>query len=250
MLKQPIFQHKEAWVYKTYDNWCKHYGSPPAVAKEIIEDPKQKVNRILEHFGEVKGKRVIHLFGAGYLQAISLSLLGSKVTVVDVCTESVRYALEVARNAEVSIRYIVTDGMELPLYQSNAAFDLLVMEHGIFHYFYEINHFAQLCHQMLDHGGRFILRDFHPFHKLDVTQSEPKDMGNYFDEQLRECSAHLSYFSEMVRHDMPIVLRKWTMGEIITAFANNGFIIESLDEHPMKSYSHLPGSFTLVALKR
>jgi len=43
------------------------------------------------------------------------------------------------------------------------------------------------------------------------------------------------------------LVRRWNLGEIVTAFAENGFRLNKLVEEPSRDIAQLPGTFTLVA---
>ena len=43
-------------------------------------------------------------------------------------------------------------------------------------------------------------------------------------------------------------MRRWNLGEIVTAIASEGFRIERLIEHPWTECPELPGTFTLTAV--
>ena len=88
-------------------------GSPKQFAEKLRKNPEGPVRYYLDEIGKVKGKRVLNLLGSKGNKAVCLALLGADVTVVDISSENQRYALELVKEAGVSISYIVIDVLEL-----------------------------------------------------------------------------------------------------------------------------------------
>lgn len=63
--------------------------------------------------------------------------------------------------------------------------------------------------------------------------------------------AHQKYFDEDKQASFPkCQLKYWNFGQIISALASAGFVIESLEEGPrFDAHKHLPGDFTVIAHK-
>ncbi len=54
-------------------------------------------------------------------------------------------------------------------------------------------------------------------------------------------------YAEILTQDVPdCMVRRWTLGEIVTAFARD-FKITNLEEHPSWDHAQVPGTFTLTA---
>ena len=45
-------------------------------------------------------------------------------------------------------------------------FDVVFMEGGILHYFYDIDEFMHIMYSLLKNNGKMICSDFHPFTKI------------------------------------------------------------------------------------
>ena len=244
--------NRKAWSYKAYEFWLQKSGPPSEAAAKMKQDPAAMLHH-LEFMGDVKGKKIANLLGSNGRKAIPLALLGAEVTVVDISTENERYAIELAQAAGVEINYIVSDVNNLDLEQIKNSFDIVYLEGGILHYFNDLDRLALIIHTILNEKGRLVLNDFHPFRKIVQTHDNKLVLeGDYFDTNLKLADiAYKPYFPIAEQPDFPdCYLRYWTIGEIITAFAQAGFIIEQLIEEPgYNSFKHIPGLFTLVAKK-
>jgi SAM-dependent methyltransferase len=256
--------NKDAWSRKTYEAWLKGNGTPRELAERLRRNPQKKSAPFQAWLGDVRGKRIANLLGSNGKMAVSLALLGADVTVVDISPENARYALELAEAAEVNLRYVVSDVMNIPEDERPADCDFVVMELGILHWIPDLNRFFQLVFGMLREGGRVILRDFHPVHRklLRWEDGRMTASGNYFDDSCHLGAvpyAHL--LSESEQSELTVaVTRGWTMGEIVTAIAQSGLVIRALHEEsgpiqrwvfppeaPDSIADRLPGIYTIVA---
>ena len=85
--------------------------------------------------------------------------MGADVTVFDISASIQRYAVERAESAEVAIKYQVGDFIELAS-QQDRAFDQVVMELGVVHYFNDLGDFTRALAKLLRPKGRLILNEF------------------------------------------------------------------------------------------
>jgi SAM-dependent methyltransferase len=247
--------NEQAWNQDTYEAWLHRHGAPAEVAPRLKKDPLLRLGNLSRYSTDYHGKRIINLLGSHGLKATALALLGAQVTIVDIAQGNARYACEVAEAADVNIRYIVSDVLALPEVERNASYDLVFMELGILHYFVDLEPLTKLISQLLRTGGRLILQDFHPISTKLITSKGKKHKvtGNYFDPTLITVpvaySKHLP--GEQQSASQQVYERQWTLGEIVTAVARSGLIIERLDEEPNTKIDDigLPKTFTLLARK-
>ncbi|MGZ6503276.1 MAG: class I SAM-dependent methyltransferase, partial [Tumebacillaceae bacterium] len=184
-------------------------------------------------------------------RAVALALLGADATVVDISPSNAAYARELAEAAGVPLHYVVSDLLELPEAELTGDYDLAVMENGILHYFVDLLPVAQIIARLLRSGGRLVLQDFHPISTKLITSKGKKHKvtGNYFDMSLQEGPVAYSAVLEDVPHQVRV--RKWTLGEIVTALADAGLHIRLLSEDPNTKLDDtgLPKTYTIVAEK-
>ncbi|MCE5321967.1 class I SAM-dependent methyltransferase [bacterium] len=252
MQEQQSKANEIAWSYRAYEHWMRYSGRPDQAAAQMKDDPASFIKHELPYLGDVTGKRVINLMGSNGRKAVPLSLLGADVTVVDISPEGARYAEELAEAAGVHIEYIISDVMALPLHEFASSFDIVYMEGGIFHYIADLSGFAQIANTVLSPGGRLVASDFHPIRKcISINGDRISLAGDYFDEQFHESSvAFQQFFADKEQDSFPkCLLRYWTMGEIVTAFAHAGLIIKELVELPFSQLADIPGQFILAACK-
>lgn len=242
-------QNKAAWEYSAYDFWVKQSGRPEERAQLDRENPLKMLRKYAGYFDAFEGVRIANICGSCGKKAVPLAILGADVTVFDISEENRRYALEVARAAEVSIRYEVGDVLDVDREKFGGAFDVVFMEGGVLSYFHDLDEFMQLMHALLKKGGRLICSDFHPFNKItDALGLELKTMS-YFDTEVFDGEmAHARFYPDEIRQQMPkCSYRKYTVSEIINAIIRSGMVLDRFDEHPAWENTSLPGEFTAVA---
>jgi len=246
-LNEQSLQNKKAWEYRAYEFWHKRDGLPMEKAKQILNDPKATLKKHKHYFEQVEGKKVANLCGSNGRKAVPLALLGAEVTVFDISEENKKYALELADCAQTTIEYIVTDIYDIDLKKYKGYFDILYLEGGILHYFNDIDMFMSILYDLLSDGGVMILSDFHPLRKCIVSQ------GNiaYFDAEIKSGDvAYKSFFDEEEQQEFPdVIVRSYTLSEIINAVLSQGFQLRKFDEHRGWNNENIPWEFTIVAEK-
>ena len=97
-----------------------------------------------------------------------------------------------------------------------------------------------------------ICSDFHPFTKILDTLKLERPTMSYFSTEIYEGEmAHARFYEDEIRRKIPKCLyRRYTVGEIINAIIENGFILKRFDEHPAWENKDLPGEFTAVAIRK
>lgn len=258
---EAVQQNKSAWNTGAYQAWINRFGTPSEAAQKIIADPMKRIGNVYEYMDGVKGKRIINLLGSNGNKAVALALLGADVTVADFSVENETYALELAKAANVKLEYIVSDVLALPMDKLSGTFDIVFMEFGILHYFEDLRPLFKVVSELLVKGGQLILQDFHPVSTKLISSRgttanirKHKVTGDYFDTSLEEKEIAFSKFTSYENKE-PIVqkvrLRKWTIGEIVTAVASEGLYLKVLEELPNLSSDvfdkGIPKTFTIVA---
>ncbi len=240
-------QNQIAWESQSYEAWVSAYGTPDSAAAELVRDPRRKLRRILPYLTRLKGQKISNPLGSHGRVAVSLALLGAEVTVFDISATNKRYAVELAQAAGVNIEYRVGDFLKLAEVQDEQ-FDQIVMELGVVHYFRNLNGFVCALAAILKSKGTVILNEFHPLFKKAISIDEEGITlsGDYFATDME--IAEVPFKAILKDQVLPTcIVRRWNLGEIITAFAENGFRLTKLVEEPSWDIAQLPGTFTLVA---
>ena len=219
---------------------------PNEAAADVVADPGHVLRRVLGFIGDPAGTDVANPLGSHGRVATALALLGARVTVFDLSESNARFARELASAAGVEIDYLVGD-FERTARRCEKRFDAVVMELGIVHYFIDLSAFVTSVRALMRPGGRVLLNEFHPLLKKAITlgSGQPVVRGDYFAAEVEDAPTPYGTFVDESVPDC--LIRRWNLGEIVTAFASGGFTIERLVEHPSPECERLPGTFTLIA---
>jgi SAM-dependent methyltransferase len=172
-----------------------------------------------ERLPDLAGKHVLHL-GCGTGEATAeLAGLGAFVTGVDASAE----AVAAARGRAPAVAFVQGDPSQLPVELRRGRFDLVYSPIGS-----ELDAWAAGIAAALRRGGRLLLHDVHPV--LDCLD----DMLHWRED----------YFAAGRRR----------VGEVVTAVASTGLVVESLEELPadrplLPQVRRAPGDLLLVARK-
>jgi SAM-dependent methyltransferase len=254
-MREQAQTNKTAWEYRAYEFW-NGQASPSEKAAYLKKDPKARLRYHQEYFKDIRSLKIANPCGSNGRIAVPLALLGADVTVFDISEENRRYALELAKEADVEIQYIIGDFCEVDPVEFGDLFDIVYAEGGILHYFSDINAFTYALYSITKQGGQLILSDFHPFRKVNASGSYMMSVyqltgGDYFDCQLHNGDvAYQSFFEPDEQALFPkCSLRYYTISEIINAVIHAGFTIKEFIEHPNFVDKKLPAEFTVVACK-
>jgi SAM-dependent methyltransferase len=242
--------NKVAWNHRAYEFWNTYNGTPYEFASRLRQNIHENINeRYTDLFLDVSGQRILNAMGSNGRKAVPLGLLGAEVTIIDISEENRRYALELAKHADVELKYKVGDFITYEDATDLGYFDIVFSEGGILHYFSDLRLLFHKMNRYLRNGGRLILNDFHPFRK--VLFPEIGTDGDYFESDMHTRPvAYESRFKESEWAQFPkCSLRFYTIGEIITAIGQNGFCIKELRELKRVGMEYTPSEFTLVAEK-
>ncbi len=245
--------NQRAWDQNNYLALLNRFGAPSEAAEKIKENPSWRIHPFGKYFGDVTSKNVIHLLGSNGVKGVALSLLGANVTIVDFSQENENFARELAGHAGVELNYLVTDVLSIPE-KIDKKYDFALMELGVLHYFIDLAPLAKIIRNLLADEGKFILHEFHPISTklIQSTGKKHKITGNYFDPSIKSknvaFSKHLSGENETF---LNVYQRQWTIGEVVTIFAQEQLYVEVLEEEPNHKLHDigLPKTFTLVAKK-
>ncbi|MEK5055448.1 SAM-dependent methyltransferase [Niallia circulans] len=241
--------NKAAWEYRAYEFWIKRDGHPKEKAKEIRKNPRACLKKHQAFLENVENKKIANLCGSNGRKAVPLALLGAEVTVFDLSKENERYAKELAYYANTSINYMVGDVYDINLQSYGETFDILYLEGGVLHYFYDLDKLLSLLFSLLKKGGTMILSDYHPL--LKCLNEDFSAKHAYFDTEIHTGDiAYKHFFPEEEQVGFPDVsLRFYTLSEILNAVITARFTIDRFEEHRGWKKENIPWEFTLIARK-
>ena len=195
---------------------------------------------IRSEVGDVKDKSLVHLLCHIGTDTLSWALLGAKVTGIDISSESLRDARQLADRMGIEADFIQADIMELGD-QLKSGYDIAFSSTGVLCWLPDIKRYAQTVRQLLNDGGYFYIHDGHPFRSVLADETESSStktiQGNYFRKEVWKFDHMGDYTDPNLKVPVNSYEWNWTMGDLITAFCEAGMRIEFLHEFPQYFYA-------------
>ena len=229
------------------DRVAAHLASPEYDVEGFVAAPR-RIGRAVrldqDELGDVRGLSLLHLQCHIGLDTLSWARLGAEVTGLDFSAPAIDAAREISRRSQTPSRFVVSDVYDAPDVLGET-FDIVYASEGVLCWLPDVAAWAQVLRRLTRPGGTAFLRDGHPIFsglKQDRPDSPLEFVGPYFEGEALRFDEPGTY----VETDIPIahtVTYEWDhgLGEIVNAFTDAGFRIESLREYSVSSYRSLPG---------
>ena len=149
--------NKNLWNKKTDI----HFESEFYNVEEFING-KDALNSIeLELFGDLKGKKILHLQCHFGMDTISLAQRGAEVVGIDLSDKAIEKARELNDKLGAKARFIQSDVYDL-VNNLNETFDIVYTSYGTIGWLPDMNKWAEVVAHFLKPGGKFVMVEFHP----------------------------------------------------------------------------------------
>lgn len=196
---------------------------------------KSSLNPIeLDQVGNVAGKSLLHLQCHFGQDTLSWARLGAKVTGVDLSSEAVEQAKNLAVRSGLEATFIEAD-----IYQfgdeNSEQFDLVFTSYGALCWLPDLTKWAQTIVSALKVGGEFHLVEFHPINELlpagysyfPQDQPDIEDGGTYTE----NCDGQQS------------TMMTWAhpLSEVINSLITAGLSLQAVHEYPFSPYDCFDG---------
>jgi SAM-dependent methyltransferase len=216
--------------------------------QSFVDDPARISDVVRfdrERLGTVEGLRAVHLQCHIGTDTLSLARLGARVTGLDFSPVAIEEARRLARDAGVSIDYVVADVHDAADVLGREAFDLVYTGVGALCWLPGVRRWAGVVADLLAPGGSLFLREGHPilWSMDERLESDLHLRFPYF-----ERSEPLEWDSDesYVETSRPLTATRtyeWnhSIGEIVTALIDAGLRLDLLVEHDSVPWLALPG---------
>lgn len=213
---------------------------------------------VVEAAGKVSGKSLLHLQCSTGSETISWCVLGALATGVDISEKQIEIAQQTAQEAGLSTQFVTADVYQLPPELTQAGFDFVYTGGGAIVWLPDLTAWAATIATALRPGGRFILHEEHPIAGcLWVENGVLTPVANYFGRSEPTLDTGWAHFAGGETAQEMKYEFSWPLGDVITALAQAGLVIERLQEYPARTewrfgdrveeMAGLPGEYLLVA---
>lgn len=223
-------------------------------------------------YGDLTGLRVMHLQCATGEDTLSWAGLGAQAVGVDISEAQIELAQSKAKAAGLPATFFASDVYDLPGSPPAGLLgdgcDIVFTGGGAIVWLPDLARWAQVVAALLKPGGRLLLADEHPLSGcIEVDNGVLRLVDDYFRRDQPWEGVGWSHFSgaDFARENKYEF--NWPLGDIVTALAQAGLVIERLKEFPglaewrytvsadngdsgaREQAGHLPGRYVLVARK-
>ena len=240
MMNKHLKANRDLW-----DEWTlMHEGSKEYDVEGFIKG-RQTLNPIeLKELGPVKGKDLLHLQCHFGLDTMSWARLGAKVTGVDFSEKAINLARKLSEKTGIEAEFIQTEIYNLPNVLKKK-YDVIFTSEGVLVWLPDLKKWAQIISRYLKRGGKFYIRDGHPFSKIfddEIKTREFKIRYPYFTPE-KPCHFRSSQtYTESIHKIEPMDWYEWNHGvsEILNSLIKAGLRIEFFHEYTYISGKVLP----------
>lgn len=112
--------------------------------------------------GDLRGKRLLHLFCNAGQDTLSLAGRGALVTGVDMSDEAIAFATRLSHDTEIPATFIESEAQAFLDGAEPGSFDVVFTSYGALIWIADIGRLFRGIAQVLAPGGRYVNLDFHP----------------------------------------------------------------------------------------
>jgi SAM-dependent methyltransferase len=214
-----------------------HLRNPRSPLARVLRGESTLARVEAEELGNVRGARLMHLLCNCGHDTLSLARLGAACTGVDICDRAIAAARDASAKLALPVRYIRSDVYELEMAET---FDIVYTGKGALYWLDDLPRFARIVARLLAPGGRVYVYEDHSLLPMLLEQNPTTynpAMGRilYFHEKEPTSSVGLDYIGLSGEGTQVCYEWQWTLGDIVSSFAQAGLHIEFLREWPFLS---------------
>lgn len=186
---------------------------------------KSSLNSIeLDLFGDVRGKKILHLQCHFGQDSISLSRMGAEVTGIDLSDQAIETARELAKKTAQSTKFVCSDVYDLPNHLDEK-FDLVFTSYGTIGWLPDLDKWANIVQHFLKPSGQFIFAELHPV--VWMFDDDFTKVGyNYFNDGPIVETESGTYADPNAKLDIENITWNHSLSEVISSLIDAGLTIE------------------------
>ena len=195
----------------------------------------------IDLLGPIAGRRLVHLQCNSGQDTLSLARRGAVVTGVDFSDEAIQFARALSVGSDIPATFIQHELLTW-LDVTDKRFELAFSSYGAVSWMPDIERWGRGIARILQPGGRFVYVEFHPHvwclgPDLTLTGDDYFFRGPFvapIQDYVADSGAGLHGVvpGETVDNTIPGTAWQYGVGEIVSALAGAGLVLETLREYP------------------
>jgi SAM-dependent methyltransferase len=198
----------------------------------------------LELLGDLRGKRLVHLQCNAGQDTLCLARRGATVLGVDLSDEAIGFARALSADSGIAASFLEAEVVAW-LHRTDQRFDIAFASYGAIGWLPDLAAWADGVHRVLEDGGRLVLVEFHPLiwswgpdlrpTRDDYFATTPfiEPVNDYVAESGEGLGAVIP--AETVPNPHAATGWQHPLGDVVTAVATAGLIVDELREYPHSS---------------
>lgn len=186
-----------------------------------------------ELLGDVTGQSLLHLQCHFGLDTLSLARMGARVTGVDLSSEGIEYAIELAKKSGLDADFVCADVLSLDQ-EFVSSHDVVFTSYGVLCWLNDLDKWAVTIARALKQGGRLCLVEFHPF--FDVLSGYP-----YFHHPTAYIEQESTYTENHSNEQQTVATWAHSLSDVVQSLIKAGLVIEHFAEYSTSPYECFEG---------
>lgn len=188
----------------------------------------------LDLFGDVKGKKILHLQCHFGQDSISLSRMGADVTGIDLSDKAIEEGRKLAEKCGTDTKFVCSDVYNLPNVLDEK-FDIVFTSYGTIDWLPDLDKWAKVISTFLKPDGKFIFAEFHPV--VWMFDDDFKEIGyNYFNDGAIVETFEGTYADRDADLKQDYVNWNHGLGEVSNSIVKNNLEITDFQEYNYSPY--------------
>jgi len=228
-----------------WDEWTLMHEDSKEYDVEGFIKGKPTLNPIeIRELGSVEGKSLLHLQCHFGLDTMSWARLGADVTGVDFSERAIKLAQRLSNSTGIKAEFIQANIYDLPS-MLDEKFDIVFTSEGVLVWLPDLVEWAKIISKFLKRGGKFYIREGHPFSKIfddEIETNEFKIRYPYFTPKEPFHFKGAETYTESTRKIEPMDWYEWnhSISEIINSLIEAGLKIDFFNEYTYISSKVFP----------
>lgn len=223
--------NRRTWNEKT----AVHYVSDFYNVKEFIVGGSSLNQIELDLFGDINGKKILHLQCHFGQDSISLARMGAIVTGIDLSNKAIEKANELSDLCNEDVRFICCDLYDLPNHLFET-FDIVFTSYGTIGWLPDITKWGSIIAQFLKPSGTFVFAEFHPVVWMYDDDFEAVKYSYFNDLPINEVETG-TYAEKEAPIQQEYVCWNHGLSEVFQALLTNGLTINEFHEFDYSPYN-------------